>query len=87
MKWHTEAVRTIRSSNYSRTFVLAFPALPEGAVPIHVEAEFENPDSHQPSGYVLTYEVPDPDGELHCGADCPVCGGETTNEARPTQQG
>lgn len=75
MKWRGESFRAIRSDNRSRTFTLVFPALPEGAVPCSVEAEFENHESHQPSGYVLRYEVPDADGSQRCASDCPVCGG------------
>lgn len=73
-RWRSENIRAIRSDNRSRTFTLVFPALPEGAVPCQVEAEFENHDSHQPSGFVLHYEVPDSDGPM-LAPDCPVCGG------------
>lgn len=59
MKWRTDTVQAIRSDNRSRTF----------------EMEFNNPDSHQPSASVLTYEVPDPEGKQRCASDCPVCGG------------
>lgn len=72
----SESVRAARANNMRRAFVVAFPPLPEGAVPVEIQVEFEDFTTHQPSGYVLRYEVPDPEGDLTCGdTECPNCGG------------
>lgn len=79
-RWRFETVEGTVEQNDEDGFVLRFPALPDGAVPVELITEFDDFTTHQPSAYVLTIQVPHPDGEVRCPSDCPICHPELSPE-------
>lgn len=83
-RWRYETIEGEVVRNDKGGFMLAFPALPDGAVPVEVQTEFDDFTTHQPSGYTLTIQVPHPDGRMRCASDCPAC---HADHAHPRQGG